>query len=153
VDIDKGKFCISAAGNQISTNQVVRNVHLTIEGRDYSVDLVILSSLGIDVILGMNWMCGHGALIDTSTRVIMLREPNSKEAFLVQLLMDVDIRNTTNAVRPLTVVDIPVVCELSDVFPEYLPGLPLDRDIEFKIYLIPGTTPISRRPYECHPMN
>jgi len=69
VDIDKGKFCISAAGNQISTNQLVRNVHFAIEGRNYSADLVILPSLGIDVILGMNWMSGHGVLIHTSTRV------------------------------------------------------------------------------------
>ena len=80
VDIDKVKFCISVVGNQISTNQLVRNVHLTIEGRNYSVDLVILPGLGIDVILGMNWMSGHGLFIDTSTRVIMLREPDSKEA-------------------------------------------------------------------------
>jgi len=45
------------------------------------------------------------------------------------------------------VAEIPVVCEFSDVFPEDLPGLPLDRDIEFKIDLIPGTAPISRSPY------
>jgi len=54
VDLDNGKFCISAAGNQISTNQLVRDVHISIEGRDYSADLVILPGLGIDVILGMN---------------------------------------------------------------------------------------------------
>ena len=116
VDIDKGKFCISAAGNQISTNQLVRNVHLAIEGRNYSVDLVILPGLGIDVILGMNWMSGHGVLIDTSTRVIMLREPDSKEDFLVHLPRDDDIRHAVNAIRPLIVAEIPVVCEFSDVF-------------------------------------
>ena len=38
-----------------------------------------------------------------------------------------------------------------DVFPEDLPGLPLDRDIEFKIDLISGTTRISRRPYRMPP--
>jgi len=81
----------------------------------------------------------------------MLREPNSKEAFLVQLPRDVDIRNTTNAVRPLTVTDILVVCEFLDVFLEDLPGLPPDRELEFKIELIPGTAPISRRPYRMPP--
>jgi hypothetical protein len=39
------------------------------------------------------------------------------------------------------------VCEFSDVFPDELLGLPPDRDIEFRIELVPGTTPISRRPY------
>jgi len=103
--------------------------------------------LGIDVILEMNWMSGHGVLIDTSTRVIMLREPDSKEAFLVHLPRDDDIRHAANAIRPLIVAEIPVVCEFPDVFPQDLPRLPLDRDIEFKIDLILGTAPISRRPY------
>ena len=34
-----------------------------------------------------------------------------------------------------------------DVFPEELPGIPLDRDIDFLIELLPGTGPISKRPY------
>jgi hypothetical protein len=33
------------------------------------------------------------------------------------------------------------------VFPNELPGLPPDRDVEFTIELIPRTPPISRRPY------
>jgi hypothetical protein len=37
---------------------------------------------------------------------------------------------------------VPVVNEFFDVFPEDLPGMPLDRDIEFVIELKPGTTPI-----------
>jgi len=54
VDLDHGKFCISAAGNQISTNQLVKDVHIAIEGRNYSANLIILPCLGIDIILGMN---------------------------------------------------------------------------------------------------
>jgi hypothetical protein len=44
-----------------------------------------------------------------------------------------------------------VVCEFSNVFPDELPGLPPDRDVEFKIELVPSTTPISRRPYRMPP--
>jgi len=44
-----------------------------------------------------------------------------------------------------------VVCEFPDVFTEELPGLPPDREVEFAIELIPGTTPISRRPYRMPP--
>jgi len=47
--------------------------------------------------------------------------------------------------------EIPVVCEYSDVFPEELPGMPPDRDVEFVIELQPGTTPISQRPYIMTP--
>ena len=34
-----------------------------------------------------------------------------------------------------------------DEFPDDLPGMPPDRDIEFIIELLPGTTPIAKRPY------
>jgi hypothetical protein len=43
--------------------------------------------------------------------------------------------------------NILVVCEFPDVFPEDLPGLPPERDVDFVIELKPGTTPISRRSY------
>ena len=42
---------------------------------------------------------------------------------------------------------IPVVYEFLNVFPEDLPGLPPDRNVEFSIELEPSTAPISRRPY------
>ena len=44
-----------------------------------------------------------------------------------------------------------MVCEFPDVFPDELPGLPPDRDVEFKIELVPGIAPISRRPYRMPP--
>ena len=47
--------------------------------------------------------------------------------------------------------DIPVVRDFPDVFPEELPGMPLDSCVEFIVDLIPGTTPISRRPYRMDP--
>jgi len=44
--------------------------------------------------------------------------------------------------------DIPVVCEFPDVFPDDLPGMPPDRNLEFVIELIP---PISKRLYRMPP--
>ena len=44
-----------------------------------------------------------------------------------------------------------VVCEFLDIFPEDLPGLPPNRDVEFSIELEPSTTPISRCPYRMAP--
>jgi hypothetical protein len=49
------------------------------------------------------------------------------------------------------IAEVLVVCEFPDVFPDELPGLPPDRDVEFKIELIPGTAPISKRPYRMPP--
>jgi hypothetical protein len=52
-----------------------------------------------------------------------------------------------NSVEGKALEDIRVVSEFPDVFPEDLPGMPPDRDIEFSIELIPGTAPISKRTY------
>jgi hypothetical protein len=42
---------------------------------------------------------------------------------------------------------IEIVREFLDVFPEELPKMPPDREVEFVIDLLPGTIPISKRPY------
>jgi hypothetical protein len=42
---------------------------------------------------------------------------------------------------------VPIVKEYPDVFPDELPGMPPDRDVEFLIDLLPGTSPIAKRPY------
>jgi hypothetical protein len=44
-----------------------------------------------------------------------------------------------------------VVEEFMDVFPEELPGMPPEREVEFYIDLIPGTAPIAKRPYRMTP--
>ena len=46
---------------------------------------------------------------------------------------------------------VQVVCEFPDVFPEELPGMPPDREIEFSIELAPGTAPIYKKPYIMAP--
>ena len=71
----------------------------------------------------------------------------------MQLPRDIQIRSTVNAVTSKAIQDILVVCEFPDVFPVDLPRLPPDRDVEFKIELIPGTAPISRIPYRMHQMS
>ncbi|XP_071914143.1 uncharacterized protein [Coffea arabica] len=47
--------------------------------------------------------------------------------------------------------DMPVISKYPDVFPEELESLPPEREIEFKVDLVPGTTPISKTPYRMAP--
>ena len=47
--------------------------------------------------------------------------------------------------------DIPIVREFPKVFFEELPGVPVDREIEFLIKCMPGTQPISKAPYRMAP--
>jgi predicted aspartyl protease len=114
--IESGGYCIRAASGNIPTNQVVGDVELVIEGRKYLVTLVVLPGLGIDVIMGMNWMSENGVLIDTSTRVIMLRDPTDRKGFLVQLPREIKLSSEVHVVQAKSIANIPVVCEFPDVF-------------------------------------
>ena len=50
-------------------------------------------------------------------------------------------------------LDLPrVVCEYEDVFSDKLPGLPLQRVVDFGIELHPGTSPISMTPHRIAPV-
>jgi hypothetical protein len=57
-----------------------------------------------------------------------------------------------NKLQRTSLNEIRVVQEYHDVFPEDLPGVPPDHDIEFIIELLPGTPSISKRPYRM-PVN
>ena len=50
------------------------------------------------------------------------------------------------SIQATNIEEVPVVCEYPDVFPEDLPRMPTNRDLEFIIKLIPGTAPIAKRP-------
>jgi hypothetical protein len=47
-----------------------------------------------------------------------------------------------NHLDATSAMDIRTVSEYPDVFPEELPGMPPDREIEFVIELVHGITPI-----------
>ena len=49
------------------------------------------------------------------------------------------------------ITEVPIVSEYTDVFPQELPGIPPDREIEFRIDLNPDTRPISKAPYRMAP--
>jgi hypothetical protein len=113
--------------------------------------MIVLKGQDIDVILGMNWLVQHKAILNTDLRTIRLSYGQE------EVLLSIPIANTAKpfgrvyeAIIP-KIQDISVVCEFPDVFPEDLPGLPLERDVEFVIELKPGTTPVSRRSYRMPP--
>jgi hypothetical protein len=55
-----------------------------------------------------------------------------------------------NQVKGTSLDEIRIVRDFLDVFPEELPGMPPNLDIEFINELLPGTQPISKRPYRMH---
>ncbi|GKA17659.1 putative nucleotidyltransferase, ribonuclease H [Tanacetum coccineum] len=47
--------------------------------------------------------------------------------------------------------DVPIIHDFPKVFPDDLPGLPLPRQVEFRIKLMPGAAPVARAPYRLAP--
>jgi hypothetical protein len=104
----------------------------------------------MDVILGMDWMTQHKVVLDIADRVVEISSPTVGHTTLYLPFKDgTDSCAYVTIISPLD--EIPVVCEYPDVFPDELPGMPPDRDVEFVIELQPGTAPISKRPYRMPP--
>lgn len=156
----------------------IRNCVLLLEGREMVANLALLDMHDFDVILGMDWLSRNYAFIDCSQGKVTFQIPgqpefciqNCKERGVLATMIPLHITSTTSARRALRkgcqgfiayVINtqtksvklevIPVVSDFLEVFPEQLPGIPPDREIEFEIDLIPGTTPISKTPYMIAP--
>ena len=48
----------------------------------------------------------------------------------------------------LRLEDFHVLQEFRDAFPNEIPGLPAERDIDFTIELVPGVSPVSKTSYK-----
>ena len=102
----------------------------------------------IDVILGMDWLTKHKGLISCFPRSVNLEHPSGMRVQVdIELRSEDEKKAELHALTEKTLESMPVVCEYPDVFPDELPGMPPDRDIEFVIDLVPGTGPIAKRLY------
>jgi hypothetical protein len=140
-------YQISLAGADLLTNHIIRGVTLNIADRQYKLNLIVMSGLVLDVLMGINWMNKMGVVIDVGSRTISLKEPIAEGTFQVVLPWRIDLGSTTCAVQTTHLAKILVVCEFPDVFLDKSPGLPPDRDVEFAIELIPRKPSILRKPY------
>jgi hypothetical protein len=115
-------------------------------GADFWARLIVLESKDLDVILGMDWLGMHEATIQCAKRTVLLIGPKGDK---IELVADPssDAGGSVQQLDGKSLEDIRVVCEYPDVFPEELPGMPRDRDVEFVIDLLPGTASISKSPY------
>uniref|UniRef100_A0A2N9H2J6 Integrase catalytic domain-containing protein n=1 Tax=Fagus sylvatica TaxID=28930 RepID=A0A2N9H2J6_FAGSY len=125
-----------------------------------------------DVILGMDWLAANYASVDCRSKKVKFQIPGEMEfsfvgsgasvtpcvisALQARRMLRKGCRGYLATVRDtqqdeLKIENIPIVSEFPEVFPEDLPGLPPDREIEFSIDLLPGSGPISKAPYRMAP--
>jgi hypothetical protein len=139
----KKKLLIRSRGGELRATHSCPQTKLEIRGRSFLVDL---ESSGIDVILGIDYLTKYDGVIYCAKRMVTLTSPQG-ERIEVNVSMLAEAEAMVNQLEEKSLEHIRIVCEYRDVFPEELPGMPPDRDIEFCIELLPETAPISKRPY------
>jgi hypothetical protein len=141
---------VQIPGSVMKTKRNCIDVPVDIHGESFKANLIILGTNGLDVVLGMEWMSKYQGHIDCAQKAITV---TNSDGLQIEHVATMPSRKAyyKKSVSGPTLDQVPVVCEYPDVFPEELPGMPPDRDIEFVIELIPGTAPIAQRPYRMNP--
>ncbi|KAK1646357.1 hypothetical protein QYE76_064162 [Lolium multiflorum] len=141
---------VQIPGASTKTDLSCKDVPIDIQGRRFHADLIILGEQGLEVILGMNWMVKYKGHIDCVRRAITLTAEDGEVVEHVATMPSSKALCKKSVASP-ALHEVPIACEYPEVFPDELPGMPPDRDIEFIIELVPGTAPIAQRPYRMNP--
>ncbi|XP_039017985.1 uncharacterized protein LOC120149169 [Hibiscus syriacus] len=115
-------------GNSARVRQVCRVCPIWIQGIEFPVNLMELPFDEFEVILGMDWLYHYYANVDCRVKRVQITSLDGVEF-----------------------EDIPIVREFPEVFPDELPLLPPDREVEFQIEVMSESTPISMAPYRMTP--
>ncbi|GJT92264.1 putative reverse transcriptase domain-containing protein [Tanacetum coccineum] len=141
-----------ADGKRVEVDRIFLDCKLELGNSLFSIDLIPLGHGSFDVIVGMDWLARNKAMIICHEKVVeipvvggeALRIHGERAVGKDKILMNVKVGEPK-------IGDISVVREYVDVFPEDLPGIPPLRQVEFRIDLVAGETPVTRSPYRLAP--
>jgi hypothetical protein len=121
---------VSSPGGDMPARQLCPKVNRKIRGVDFVANLIVLESMGMDVILGMDWLGKDKVLINYAKKTIKLTTPNGKELEFVAkpVVTAKGIVNHAkiNQLGASQGSEVPMVNEFPNVFPEELLGMPPD---------------------------
>ena len=165
-------FITSPLGQSVIVNRVYKNCPLMVHDREFSVDLIALPFHEFDLILRMDLLSKHRAIVDCNKKIVLLKCPDLLDVILQGIrsesapkVMSIIkarrfLRKGCEAFLALILYSkreqvnletIPVIREFPDVFLEELPGVPPEREVDLSIEVVQGTPPISRAPYRMAP--
>ncbi|GKA19016.1 putative nucleotidyltransferase, ribonuclease H [Tanacetum coccineum] len=172
ININPDKLDVSyevelADGKVVSTNTVLRGFTLNLVNHLFEIDLMPIELGTFVVIIGMDWLAEHDAVIVCGEKVV--RIPCGNKTLIVKgekgpsRLMVISCikahkyikracqmfvaQVTKKKSKEKRLEDVPVIRD----FPDDLPGLPPHRQVEFRIDLVPGAAPVARAPYRLAP--
>nr|GEW65868.1 hypothetical protein [Tanacetum cinerariifolium] len=121
-------YLIVADGNKVEVDRVIRNCKLELGTSLITIDLIPLDHGSFDVIVGMDCLSEHKAEIVCHEKVVRI-PLESGEILIVQG------ERTPGIAKAL----------------KDLSGLPPQRQVEFRIDLVPRATPVVKSPYRLAP--
>ncbi|GKA13319.1 putative reverse transcriptase domain-containing protein [Tanacetum coccineum] len=160
-----------ADGRVVSTNTVLKGCTLDLVNHIFEIDLMPIELGTFDVIIGMDWLVKHDAVIVYGEKIVripygnkMLIVESNKGVSRLKVISCIKARKYVKRACYLFIAHVtekrskekrleymPVIHVFPDVFPEEFPGLPPARQVEFRIDLVPGTAPVTRAPYRLAP--
>ena len=158
--------------DRVSCTRYYQGAVIRIRDEDFPINMIEFKGLGFDVIVGMNWLQKFRGRILCAEHHLLLRSPSGTTVSYRQRPREPSVRviSAMSMYRelrrqkevflcyvqdtsrdPKFDTSIPVVSEFPDLFPEELPGMPPEREVQFTIDLLPGTGPIAKAPYRMAP--
>ncbi|GKC07403.1 putative reverse transcriptase domain-containing protein [Tanacetum coccineum] len=156
-----------ADGKLVSTNTILRGCTLNLLNQLFEVDRMPIELGTFDVIIGMDWLVKHDALIVCGKKEVHI--PVKGKMLVVKGNCDVSRLKVVSCIKARKYIemgchlfvahvtekepkekrleDVPIIRDFPEVFPDDLPGLPPPQQVEFRIELVPGAAPVAHAPY------
>nr|GEZ47879.1 hypothetical protein [Tanacetum cinerariifolium] len=176
LDIDPVKIDTSyevelADGRIVSTNIVLKGCTLNLVNHLFEIDLMPIELGTFDVIISMDWLIKHDAVVICGEKVVHI--PHGNKMMIVEsdkgmpqlkVISCIKARKyikrdchlffthvTEKKPKEKRLEDVPVIRDFPEAFPDELSGLPPPRQVEFQIDLVPGAALVARAPYRLEP--
>ncbi|GJS29115.1 putative reverse transcriptase domain-containing protein [Tanacetum coccineum] len=163
----------------IGLNTILRGCTLNLLNHPFNINFIPVELGSFDAIIGMDWLAKYQAIIMCAEKIV--RIPWGNEILIVHgdgsnwgnetrlniisctktqkyllkgcpiFLSHVTTKKVEDKSEEKQLEDVTIVRYFPDVFPEDLLGLPLTRQVEFQIDLVPGVAPVARAPYRLAP--
>ncbi|GJV86556.1 putative reverse transcriptase domain-containing protein [Tanacetum coccineum] len=139
-------------GKKVEADRIIRDCKLELENSLFSINLIPLGHGNFNLIMGMDWLSQNKAVIVCHEKVVeiplegsgILRVQGERTLVAAKALMNAKVNEPKLS-------DISVVRDFVDVFPEDLLRLPPQRQVEFRVNLVLGATPVAKSPYRLAP--
>ncbi|XP_016185680.1 uncharacterized protein LOC107627352 [Arachis ipaensis] len=150
----------------VVTRSDCRQIAFKLEGRKFVHDIIYLLMVGLEMILGFDWISKNWVLLDCFQRLIWFMPEGeggvvvAEGYYLNSILVNCSgeecqayILLAANALGDEQRLDqIPVVRDFPKVFPEDILEFLPQKEIEFVIDLVSGAGPVSIVPYQMAPI-